>query len=221
MAAVPTRSGAASLVEVNRLEAFSDGVFAIAVTLLVLELRVPRLEATAEGTRLLPALLAQWPSYLAFVTSFATILIMWINHHTLFKIIRGADHGLFLINGLMLLVITIVPFPTALVAEHVLHPGQTVATAVYTGHSIIIALVYNLLWWYIAHHRQLLRPHLTPAQVRRFSRQYLIGPLLYLIAFSLSFVNVLAALGLCLALAIFFALPSVLTGPTDQPSLHP
>ncbi len=78
--------------ETGRLEAFSDGVFAIAVTLLVLELRVPLPGSLREGERLLDALLHEWPAYLAFVTSFATILIVWVNHHNLFKLINRTDH---------------------------------------------------------------------------------------------------------------------------------
>ena len=106
----------------QRLEAFSDGVFAIAITLLILDVRVPR--DLPETTRLIDALLANWPSYFAFLTSFATIGIMWVNHHRLFGCIARADHGLLIWNGLLLLGITFVPFPTALIAEYIGHPDE-------------------------------------------------------------------------------------------------
>src|SRR5262249_42578260 len=97
--------------ESERLEAFSDGVFAIAITLLVLELKVPPRDAD-----LAAALLSGWPSYVAFLTSFATIGIMWLNHHRLFTTIRRVDHGTLVLNGLLLLGVTALPFPTAIVA---------------------------------------------------------------------------------------------------------
>src|ERR1044071_3471000 len=98
--------------ETGRIEAFSDGVFAIAITLLVLDLKVPM---ERHGDReLLTALAQQWPTYLAYVTSFSTILIMWINHHRVFSLIGRADDRLLFYNGLLLLGVSIVPFPTSL-----------------------------------------------------------------------------------------------------------
>src|SRR5882672_2129896 len=94
--------------ETGRIEAFSDGVFAIAITLLVLDLKVPR--ALQDGRTLASSLGAMWPSYLAFVTSFATILIMWINHHRMFTLIGRADDRVMFYNGLLLLGVTVVPF---------------------------------------------------------------------------------------------------------------
>ena len=108
--------------ETGRVEAFSDGVFAVAITLLALDIHVPRLDTLPPGG-LGPALLALWPTLLAYVTSFATILITWINHDRLFEQIRRKDHGLLVYNGLLLMVITLFPFPTALLAEYLPHPG--------------------------------------------------------------------------------------------------
>src|ERR1041385_9184169 len=100
--------------ETARLEAFSDGVYAIAITLLVLDLKVPMVQ---DG-KLASALLHQWPMYFAFLISFAFIGIMWVNHHRLFNHIRRCDNRLLFLNLLLLLGVTVVPFPTALLAAH-------------------------------------------------------------------------------------------------------
>ena len=130
--------------DTTRLEAFSDGVFAIAITLLVLDLKVPR--EIAEGPSLGHVLLAQWPGYLAFVTSFLTILIMWVNHHRMFTLIGRCDHRLLFYNGLLLMGITLVPFPTSLVADSLRHDGERTAALVYNGTFIFIAICFNLSW---------------------------------------------------------------------------
>src|SRR5690242_14008465 len=114
--------------ETGRLEAFSDGVFAIATTLLVLDLKVP-----GSGEPLAETLLAEWPVFVAYVISFSFILIMWINHHWMFQHIVRIDSTFMLLNGLLLLGITVVPFPTNLVAQYVLTADQRLATAIYSG----------------------------------------------------------------------------------------
>ena len=113
--------------ETGRIEAFSDGVFAIAVTLLVLEVRVPHLQDGGAGGSLARALLAQWPSYVALVTSFLTVLVMWANHHRIFELVRRVNAPFLYANGLLLLVVTVVPFPTAVLAEYFQKPGATTA----------------------------------------------------------------------------------------------
>src|SRR4051812_39389248 len=96
--------------ETGRVEAFSDGVFAIAITLLILDLNVP--DWSDSGPGLFKSLVILWPSYLAFLTSFATIGVMWVNHHRIFTHVKHSDNMLLLLNGLLLLGVTIVPFPT-------------------------------------------------------------------------------------------------------------
>ncbi len=115
--------------ETARVEAFSDGVFAIAITLLVLEFKVPHLPQEASSGELFHALLKLWPSTVAFLGSFAAILIMWINHHGLFRLIHKTDSRFLFANGFMLLMVTFVPFPTAVLAEYLGRPGERVAAA--------------------------------------------------------------------------------------------
>jgi uncharacterized membrane protein len=191
--------------ETGRIEAFSDGVIAIAVTLLILDIKVPR--DLPEGASLLAALLAQWPSYFAFATSFATIGIMWLNHHRVFNQIKRVDQMLLVLNGMLLLCITFVPFPTSLIAEYLGEPEQRTAALVYSGTFVVTAIVYNLLWRYASQNNRLLDHRSDPAEVAGISRQYAFGPLLYLAAFALAFWSATASLALNLLLAVFFAIP--------------
>ncbi len=191
----------------GRIEAFSDGVFAIAITLLVLDLHLPGDEPAASGADLWAALLHLWPSYLAFVTSFVFIGIMWINHHRLFIHISRVDNALLLYNLLLLLGVTVLPFPTSLVARNLGHGGEGPAALVYNGLFVFIALAFNFLWRHAATGERLLEPDVDHAAVQRITRQYMFGPLLYLVTFALVWVSVPLSLALSLVLAAFFALP--------------
>ncbi len=194
--------------ETGRLEAFSDGVFAIAITLLVLDLHVPPINDGPEAPGLLSQLLQDWPVYLAFLISFLTILIMWINHHRLFTAIRRTDHALLVLNGLLLLGVTVVPFPTKLVAEFLGHRDQTIAVMVYNGTFVMIAIFFNMLWRYASYNNRLFDSSTDPELVRRISQQFVLGPVAYLIAFVLAIFSAPASLALSMLLALFYALPS-------------
>ncbi|MBW8878262.1 MAG: DUF1211 domain-containing protein [Acidobacteria bacterium] len=190
--------------ETGRLEAFSDGVFAIAITLLILEIRVPKPEEL--HGHLLPALTALWPSYLAFVISFATILVMWVNHHRIFALIRRSDHPFLYWNGFLLMMVTLVPFPTAVLAAYLMHPEEAkVAAGVFAGTYFFIALAFNGLWRHASKNRRLLAHDASAQEVDGITKQYRFGPVLYLVAFAASFFSVGFCVGLCLALAVFFA----------------
>ena len=200
--------------ETGRVEAFSDGVFAIAMTLLVLDMKVPR--DLDQGRTLGQALAGQWPTYLAFLTSFATILIMWINHHRLFTQIGRWDDRLLFSNGLLLLGVVLVPFPTALVAEYLGRAGQTTAALIYNSTFIVIALCFNLLWKSASTNGRLLRANHDPDAVRHITDSYRFGPLFYVVALIVGFVSVTASLVVNCALAVYFALPSQTVAGTDQ-----
>lgn len=195
--------------DTGRLEAFSDGVFAVAITLLVLDLRVPDPSHLPDGN-LLIALVRQWPAYFSYGLSFAFILVMWINHHRMFRLIRRCDHMLLLLNGLLLLLIALVPFATALLADYIAKPDpvrQQVAAVVYNGLYVVIALAFNALWRYAAHGLRLLAPDAHPAQVNAITRSYVWGPVLYGLALALAFISVPASVLLNVALALYWALP--------------
>ena len=190
--------------ETGRVEAFSDGVFAIAITLLILEIKIP---GPSSGP-LAAQLVRQWPSYVSFVISFAFIGIMWINHHRLFTHITRCDDLLLIFNLLLLLGVTIVPFPTAVLAAHLGRPDQRTAALVFNGTYCFIAIAFNVLWRYASSgKRNLLAADVDAASVGRITRQYAFGPLLYLACVALTWTSVSASLLLNLTLACFFALP--------------
>ena len=168
--------------ETARVEAFSDGVIAIAITLLVLELRVPPIEE-ATPDELWQALRALWPNYLGYVISFFTIGIMWANHHTIFRLISRTNHYLILTNLLFLLCLAFIPFPTALLTHTLGHPGERVGIIVYSGTFLVTALAYNLLWRYAASHAADLMPDATPQAVQSITRRFRLGPPAYAVAF--------------------------------------
>jgi uncharacterized membrane protein len=187
-----------------RIEAFSDGVFAIAITLLVLGITVPRAHDLDAGGSLGLTLARMWPHYLAFVTSFITILANWVNHHRIFSFIQRTDHPFLYWNGLLLLFITFMPFPTALLAEYLLHSEAGVAGAVFAATYVGIAFAFKGMWHHAAKGGRLLAKNVDAKEIRQITLQYRYGPLLYLAAFVLSFASVGLSVGLCLCLAVFF-----------------
>lgn len=189
------------LSETNRIESFSDAVFAIAITLLILEIRIP--QHVAPG-KLAAALIGLWPSYLAFATSFFTIAMMWVNHHRVFSLIERADEVLIAVNFLLLLAITWVPFPTALLARYLRAPDEKVAAIVYSGTFLLIAILFNLMLWYSIR-RGRTSPVCDPSHP--ITRQYAWGPILYTAMFVVGLKSGVACLALSALLAIFFALP--------------
>jgi uncharacterized membrane protein len=187
-----------------RVEAFSDGVFAIAITLLILELKVP----PPGSGHLAAQLLRQWPSYISFVISFAFIGIMWINHHRLFTHIKRCDDVLLLFNLLLLLGVTVVPFPTSVLAAHLGRPDQRTAALLYNITYLFIAVFFNLLWQHAASRNQrLLGSDVDQVSVTKISRSYAMGPLFYLVCSVVAYFNVPASLLLNLVIACFFAIP--------------
>jgi uncharacterized membrane protein len=192
--------------DTNRLEAFSDGVIAIAITLLVLEIKVPNLEEGTPGD-LWRALGAQWPVYLGYVISFFTIGIMWANHHTIFRSIWRTDHTLIVLNLLLLFFMATIPFPTALMADYLGHPAERVGILVYSGWFLATALIYNLLWRYAASGNRLIDPRADPEIVAGISRRFRLGPPSYAVAFVLAFFSTYASLAVLLGLALIYFLP--------------
>jgi uncharacterized membrane protein len=167
----------------TRLEAFSDGVFAIAITLLILEIKVPHAE---HG--LWAGLIALWPSYVAFVMSFVVVLIMWVSHHQILGLINRVNYRLLFVNGLLLLTVTFVPFPTAVLAEHLATPEAKSAVAFYCATFVVNGLVWNLLSETIVR-TGLLRSDIKPATIIEGRKANRLGLIVYVVAALLAFVQ--------------------------------
>jgi uncharacterized membrane protein len=196
-----------------RLEAFSDGVIAIAITLLILEVKIPHVRAG----NLASALGDQWPSYAAYVLTFIVIGIMWMNHHRAFELIARTDRGLLFVNLFMLMGIAFLPFPTALLADYVVDGGGNaeVAAAIYSATMTIIGLTFLGIWLYLDRHPELLAPGVDPAIIPGSIRRTLPGPVLYGTSIALAFVSPEACLVVYALLAAYFAvnwLPDWLVG---------
>ncbi|GAC1366977.1 MAG: TMEM175 family protein [Ktedonobacteraceae bacterium] len=196
--------------DTNRLEAFSDGVFAVAITLLVLNIKIPGLDTPGkplDDKDLWNQLLNQWPMLVAYVTSFATVGIMWLNHHRVFSHIRRTSTLLLLFNLLLLLVVVFIPVPTALLSAQLAYPDHHTAALIYSGTNIIMAVCFNLVWNHASVGGRLLDENVDMRSVAAIRAQYRYGPLLYVVAFLLAWISAPACVIFSFALALFFALP--------------
>ncbi len=186
----------------QRLEAFSDGVFAIAATLLVLAF------TATTGRHLDHRLLHLWPAYLAYATSLLTIGIIWMNHHFCVETMARADRTLMFLNLLLLMTVGFLPFPTRLVAESI-HTGQGERPAVlaYAATFVLMAVVYNVWWRYASRRRRLIRKDVPDSAVRAITRAFDPGVPMYAATFAVAFWSPLASVALTFAIAAFY-LPS-------------
>jgi uncharacterized membrane protein len=183
----------------NRLEAFSDGVFAIAITLLVLELNVPG------GENLWHDLKEEWPSFAAFFVSFWVIGIIWVNHHGVLDHLARADRGVLYLNLLLLFTVVFIPFPTALLAEHLKSGAdEEVAAIVYSAAFLAMSLSYGALWGYITRRKYLLGVELTDEQVSRITRRFQIGTPFYALQLAFAFISPAVVLVINALLALYY-----------------
>jgi uncharacterized membrane protein len=186
-------------VTTNRLEAFSDGVFAVAITLLVLEINVPT------GDDLWQELKDEWPSFAAFFVSFWVIGIIWVNHHGVIDHLKRADRGVLYLNLLVLMTVVFIPFSTALIAEHLKSGAdEEVAAVVYSAAFLAMAMAFGCLWTYITRHREQLGVELTDEEVRRTTLIFLIGNPFYAVALIVAFISPAAVLVINALLAVYY-----------------
>jgi uncharacterized membrane protein len=193
-------------VSTGRLEAFSDGVIAVAITLLVLNIDLPDLK---EHQSLASGLIGQWQVYVAYAVSFLTIGIIWINHHVMIARLREADRTILFLNLLLLMSIAVLPFATRLMAAYLRQShGQHLATGIYAGSFLVMALSFTALNRHILLSKaRLLHTELPIEQRRQILYRSLAGVVPYAIATVLAVVSAYLTLAICAALAIFYALP--------------
>ena len=191
--------------DTRRIESFSDGVFAIAITLLVLGIKVPHLQgASSLGF----ALAELWPSYFAYALSFLMIGIYWANHHYIFNLYKRSDHVFALLNVLFLMCISFLPFPTAVLAGYMNDTNhQHDAVTYYALGLLLPAFSWLLVWLYASSGYRLIDINLEQAFVKFLSRQYLFSVALYLIALLISLWNANIGLCICVGLTLLYLLP--------------
>jgi uncharacterized membrane protein len=194
-------------VETARLETFSDGVFAIAITLLVLLFDVPDL---SEGGSLGHVLAHQWPSYASYVVSFVTIGIIWVNHHTLFRHIARVDRVFLFINVLFLMCVAFIPYPTSVISKYVRTDDASAAAVMYGLSLTATAICFNALWQYAARGFRLLAPDADRREVAGITRSYWPGAFLYAGATAVALLSATASVILFILLALFYVLSSTL-----------
>ena len=191
----------------ERVEAFSDGVMAIAITLLILEVKVPHPSGTT-SIDLLRELLRLWPSYFALILSFVMIGIYWANHHYVFKLFDKTDHGLNLLNLLFLLCISFLPFPTAVLGSYMLdEANQTTAATFYAVGLLLPAVSWTLMWLYACYGRRLVGPRLESGFLWRLTMKYVGSVVVYSIAVLVSLVAFELGLALCVGLTLLYLAP--------------
>ena len=186
----------------GRLGAFSDGVLAIVITLLVLELTPPHLAAPDDAGEALAALVALGPKFLSYLLSFVFVAVFWVNHHHFFRLVQRVDTGLLWLNILLLLALSFVPFPTSMIGEY---PGNAVGLALFALVLMTAGLAFNLMWRH-ARSRLLYHAGVNPAQVAQAAARGLVGPALYALAAVLAFVLPAAAWVLFGIIPLFYVL---------------
>jgi uncharacterized membrane protein len=194
--------------DTGRLEAFSDGVFAIAITLLVLELRPPG----GDGG-LWHDLLHEWPQFAAYLSSFAVIGIMWVNHHSMFRTIVRVDRPMLFLNLLLLLWTSLLPFPTALISRHLGDGGSdaAVAEALYGANLSLAAIAFSLVWVHAVRGGRLLAAPLEPRVERQAIIRFSVGTFVYLATIGIAFLSAPVALVIQVAVALYYSFEQVAT----------
>src|SRR3954447_24097607 len=188
-----------------RVEALSDGVIAIAITLLILEIKVPE----GAGDDLPHQLAEQWPSYVSYIVSFFVIGVIWLNHHALFSHLARVDRKLMALNLVLLFTIATIPWPTHLLATYMREGGdaERLAALIYSGTMFAMGIAFGSLWSYAARDRCLLGSDLSDEEIRSRTLRFTIGAPIYLAAFLLALVSAPACLAINAALAVYYAVP--------------
>lgn len=189
----------------NRIETFSDGVFAIIVTLLVLEIKVPHILIHENTEQLFSALIALSPKFISWLISFFTVCVIWVNHHRLFKIFTAIDHGLFWWNALLLLWISFIPFPTAVLGDY--HNNQT-AILFYGIIMMLMALTFSLMRIYVFKNKSLLSKDVDIQNFKKGTLYSIIfGPVLYCLGALSSFIHPYISFAIYFGIALYFIFP--------------
>jgi uncharacterized membrane protein len=198
-----SESGHLAELNVNRFEFFSDAIIAIAMTLLVIELKVPE----EKGSALFGAIVNLWPHFLICANSFLVISVLWLNHHALFHFVKQVDRNTAILNLFLLMSIAFVPFSTALMGHHY---TESSAVVFYGLSLAATGILYNFLWLWVV--KRFIRPGglLAPSALRSAQRWSIAYPVLYSLAATLALVSPVAGIGCYIAISLYYLLPSTI-----------
>jgi len=201
------RSQAVAGLTTERISAFSDGVFSIAITLLVLNLRIPTIPSNVPSyaDKVLDQLRTQWPSLLSYILSFVIVGIYWIAHHNMFHYIKRSNRPFLWINILLLMCVAFIPFPAGLLGQY---PTQPISVIIYASSLILTNLMLSLLWWYATSNHRLVDQDIDPHFVRTVNRRNMTAPVVYLVSIGLSFLSPLASLIVFFLFPLYYIFPS-------------
>ncbi len=186
----------------NRVEAFSDGIFAIIITLLVLEIKVPHIEDYDASDELAQALTGLIPKFAGWIISFFTIAVIWVNHHKLFKQFKQLDSGIFWWNAVLLLWSSFIPFPTAVLGDY---PGNFVSVVLYGAVMSLMALSFTCMRWYVLRNPETLEDTVDIDAFRKGTWLSLIfGPVMYLSGVVLGLIHPYFAFAIYLGIPVYF-----------------
>lgn len=191
--------------ETVRMEAFSDGVFAIDITLLTFQLRAPDLKAAASGQTLAMALLQQWPSYIAYFISFTTIFIIWLNHHRMYNVIQRSDARFMFYNGLLLLLVSIVPFTTSLLANYINTPAYPLSSIIYMLLFAAISGTLFGMWNHATDNYRLLKRPAANVRVQTVRTSFILSTVIYGVAAGLSLLAPSLSILVSLAMVVYLS----------------
>lgn len=189
--------------ETIRIETFSDGVFCIAVTLLSLEMGV-EVKKSITNKELIHELAAKWPIYLAYTISFINVLLAWIGHHGLFKKLYSTDNFVMMSNGLLLMLVALVPFPTKTLGDFLQTGAFKASVIFYTAYFVLISLAFRLLWYAASRNRNLLVHNITQQEIKAVTRNENLGLLFNCIITAVAFFSPWLALVLSFVMWIYW-----------------
>jgi len=190
--------------DTNRLEMFSDGVFAIVITLLVLEIRVPEIAYPVLSAEFVSELMHLWPKFFVFALSFVVIYIIWMNHHQTFKMIVKSNRALMLLNGLLLFFIVLIPFPTALVGEYPLQPASAI---IYGVVMALMGLSFLLMYWYIPR-QDLVDESIPQTLLKKGFKRAMVSPIFYSIGAISALIFLPLSYLIYILIAIYYLFPA-------------
>jgi uncharacterized membrane protein len=194
------------LLSINRLEAFSDGVFAIAITLLILEVKIPAHEEVLKAGGLFNFLKSIWPNFFAYVFSFVVIGIYWANHHYFISMFKKTDHIFNMLTVLFLMCIAFLPYPTALLGDFISNEGERSQVISFYALGIWLPAIFWIITWQYGR-KNLIDKNIAPEFLAKLNKLFILSNFLYALAFLISFISPIASLGINVILTLLYLAP--------------